>query len=299
MCEWKVPGQSTCLSPMLRAASAPDLFYLRGESVELSSACGALVSSLISQRATPPGVAVWRPRTHPSERLSIQLKLFNQTFLDLCDAVSFADNSVGSVFPSSPIFLSEDSANASHTSWERFLSAMDKFHLAELGHCSQVFVHISLLGRMRPVWLELYAFHDRNALTEFLMVETPLTEEVPLQEMLHISASLQPLQESASLSLAGSVALPPSSPASASPSPPPPLEVLWSCPPTQDTSRDPDWQECAEEEPPRKKSAESKSSAACRPRGGFRCTECGTRETTQKRYGLIHFARVAHFGVLD
>lgn len=170
-------------------SSAPpaDLFFLRGErALELTAQCGALVSSVIDHRSPVPAVSIWRPRPRViwAPPLSIQLRLFNQTFLDLCDAVSFADNSVPSVFPAAPVFLKQETAWASRVSWELFLCTLDRLHSGETTSLSHGFVHISLLGRRRSVWMEVYAFSERNALTEIVMVETILSDDTLLADLL-------------------------------------------------------------------------------------------------------------------
>ena len=147
----------------------------------LSEPCQVLLRSLFTTRHPTPGIAVFSPRRSPSLRYTSRLKFFNQTFLDLCDTVAFPDLSPTSVWPQSPFFLYLDTAHAAKSTWERLVEKVDKIHTGELRRASFVFLHISRAGRKRVVWTEVFAFTERSSLVEFLIVETPLPEDFPVE----------------------------------------------------------------------------------------------------------------------
>lgn len=167
------------------------LFSLHGDpDVGLSPQCDALLYQLISHRLPVPALSVWRPRLFQGK--GTQLKSYNLPFRDLCDVSSFVDGYMASVFPTEPVFLTKEMESVARASWAWLMSAIDGLHNGERSRYARAFLHISRLGRATLVQVELYAFFQgQPALTEFLMVETPLVGGDQLLEKMKKCIALQ------------------------------------------------------------------------------------------------------------
>lgn len=239
--------------PSSGASPAPSLFCLSAEhDVSVSPQCEAFIFDVATRRSPIPALSIWQPRAAPLQRTSFRLKLFNQSFRELCDVSTFTDGSLTAVFPTTPVFLTKETESIASITWELLMKSIDRLHKGELAQCSQLFMHISRLGRTRLVLVELYAFFRGHlSLAEFLMVETPVIGGDQLLEK--VKSQVAALQAS---------------------------------PEQQDKSGLADRIKGEEEELHRRQRElmQKWRNDTRAPIGGFRCTECGTRTTSQKRY---------------
>lgn len=218
-------------------------------------------------------VSIWAPRAHPTTRFSARLRFYNKAFLALCDTHSFGGGNFGEVYPTAVLCYSSATAANIQTHLSRSVSVVDALHSGEERGSVPCFSHISKLGRLTVVDLEVYAIRTANNLAAFLVTERRRAPDMPLPLALYPSPL--PMPESSALAFPRSV--------SASPQ----LEIRE------------DDDEC---EAPRPHSMEGGFKASQRQDGewvwvaspkrhlsgskadeNFLCMQCGTKETSQKR----------------
>lgn len=139
----------------------------------------ALIEGLVATRPQS-SVSVWQPRSHPLARCTSRLKRFNSAFLSLCDAVTFKDDIVSSVFVFYPLCLSIETAEQVQATNARLLRMSDALHTTDASYMSDVVCHVSRLGRRTSVYFEIFAIRDGNAaLQEYVVLETPPEASLP------------------------------------------------------------------------------------------------------------------------
>lgn len=125
-------------------------------------------------------ISIWVPRTHPSVRFSSRLRFYNQRFLALCDTHSFGGGNFGEVYPTSVLCYSPATAANIQTHLSRCVVVVDGLHIGEERGHVPCFSHISKLGRLTVVDLEAHAVRMANNLVAFIMMERIRAPEVPL-----------------------------------------------------------------------------------------------------------------------
>lgn len=248
----------------------------------ISEPCRQVLSHILTTRTPAPGITIWSPRVLPSARLTSRLKFFNQTFLDMCDTVSFPDRTPAAVWPQSCTFLYRDTATQARASWDRLVQNVDKIHNGELLRASQVFLHISRAGRKKVMWTEIFAFTAQSSLVEFLIVETPLPDDFPVHfdspaSSFTVSAHLQHQQQQHG-HLVPKAATSPQIPQSPPRSPQPLVE-----PPHAEDSVPSPLADADSQRWVAKQQGGHMRKRTNVERANFRCAECGEHETSQRR----------------
>lgn len=224
------------------------------------------------------GVAVWAPRPDPQVRGSSKLLYYNQPFMELCDSASLRCGTMERVIPQTLNFVTDRARQEFRASMERIFCMVDALHSGAVNHTTAQVVHISLLGRFQYVHMEIIALRLNGVLAELIFGEVLLSEEQTLPADLQVPYGFvderflpRAIPFAEELSPDGSDS-PPQSSVHEQPEPAKPAPV---------TARKPlRWTMIPEGDLVRDKRKEPKRI----PMRDFRCAECSTNVTTQRRY---------------
>lgn len=136
----------------------------------------AIVEAALLQHPQP-AISVWTPQAPTFAPI---LKCYSDTFLDLCDAVTFPQSDLESVYMMrSPIFLSAQSERTARASAATFSALLDAIRLGARSHGQCQLIHVSRVGRAKRVLAEVCGAYVQGALCEWVVTETPLPEPAP------------------------------------------------------------------------------------------------------------------------
>lgn len=193
------------------------------------------------------------------------LKCYSNAFLDLCDAVSFPQSDLESVFMMrSPIFLSAQTERTARASTASFSALLDAIRMGGVSHGQCELVHVSRVGRAKRVLAEVCGSYAHGALCEWIVTETPLPEPAPNDAA--ALRDVRPVNSPNSAATSPSVA--------STPSPSSHVWVLLASERDRAASGGLVWQMEAGRPPPRKVRS-----------GEFACEFCGATSTVLRRRG--------------
>lgn len=225
----------------------------------ISPAALGVVSALL-EKSAPLAVSVWEPG--PARARSPLLKAHNQAFLDLCDAPRFLEGRFSAVLMTAPIFPFAETAVQVGRAQERMWRILEGLQLGEITQGRCTYLHVSRVGRVKRVVLELVAVHSGDRLEEFVAAEAELWG----QDLVDPDESIAtvPLRRHSSA--------------------PPAAAALTDSPQSWTFSEDTEG-----DTKPKRRDSDSKRSSDDSPQ--FACRNCGTTNTVQKRYPDRCFAQ--------
>ena len=160
---------------MLSRTSA-ELRIKSGPGVHISPLAQAIVMACL---AANPSVAicVCDPRPVPTQRMSGRGKICNVSLLELLDVpATTTDLSASSIFvvPKNAVCLQKETEALLAASHERIMAMGDELHKGDVMSVTGCYMHLSRLGRLKPVLAELIAVLDGGKLIEFIFLVLPL-----------------------------------------------------------------------------------------------------------------------------
>lgn len=137
----------------------------------------AAIILAVQQRNPRIGILVWSARSRESERFTSHLKAFNKAVLDLCDSNLIAGNRFRDVFVTE-FFAKTETTSLLLAMLETALYFVDEVHRGRREPAMFYFRHLSRIGRTTDVVSEMIPIRDeRDSLVEFLVLETPMTND--------------------------------------------------------------------------------------------------------------------------
>lgn len=134
----------------------------------------------LNEKQLPPGAAIsiWGRRESTNARGTARLKEHNQEFQLLCDSVSqFASGATyESVLAVGAICLSDGVQKLVSDSFGFVFSAVDSLHQGTAKSAASVVAHVSRVGRLNFVWLQIVGVYHGEKLLEFLTIEYKLPD---------------------------------------------------------------------------------------------------------------------------
>lgn len=244
-----------------------------------------------------PGIAisVWEPRTSPAARGTARLRAYNAHFLQAMDTSSNPlPAAMSELYSEETVLLDEHMRDAVREASEQLCAVLEGMHEGRIAEAHGVSVQVSIIGRVQYVWLVVLALFDPNGvLLEWINAMTSLPAIFTPHLELRITA-VQPEEvphtprgspDSRRASFSGSPPTPASTGSSSlyNRSHTPNVFVFDATPPTAAC----EWVQVRSDELKRKRRNQDMSD--------FRCAECGTTSTPQRRYAP-HASQHAHTG---
>lgn len=211
-------------------------------------------------------IAILSARANPHARGSSRLLGFNNAFKELCDSPGLVPGDLRSAIPPKPVFLSERTARDASASMQRIFSIVGSINASPLQHATTEVLRISMLGRIRYTYMEVFAMRKEGVLKEVIVAERILPDNHVLANDLYVPYGLVDERF-----LGNSQSLPDQSPP----------ENVASCPLLDAPSpRSLQWTQVDVKDVRKVRKPPVKRL----PLSQFICAECKSSQTTQRRY---------------
>lgn len=156
--------------------SSTELRITSGPGMHISPLAQAIVTACLTANPTV-AISVCSPRPVPTQRMSGCGKVCNASFLELLDVpATTTDLRASSIFvvPDNALYLQKETAALVAASHERIMTMADELHKGDVMSVTGCYMHLSRLGRLKPVLAELIAVLDGGKLIEFIFLVLPL-----------------------------------------------------------------------------------------------------------------------------
>lgn len=232
-----------------------------------------------------PGIAisVWEPRTSPAARGTARLRAYNGQFLQTMDTSSNPlPAAMSELYNEETVLPDEYMRDTVREASEQLCAVLEGMHEGHIAEAHGVSVQVSLIGRVQYVWLVVLALFDTNgvllewisAMTSLPAIFTPHLELRTVGHTEEVPHTPRESPDSRRASFSGSPPTPASTGSSSlyNRSQTPNVFVFAATPPTAAC----EWVQVRSDELKRKRRNQDLSD--------FRCAECGTTSTPQRRY---------------